>query len=983
MAKKTGCCTPGKTRTLWAALCVVSCLCACQGPEDVSRTAQFSATDGEEYILDVYMLAEWAGHIIPQKEKFQINLKASVDKAGVLSVQDAETGRILTDVFALSDDNKDLVFRPYGKDDTDELSKITYRCTHIGEPDSLDGQYTCETYRTGAAEIKKLWDYIKTHSQAAGDHPQLIIGSGDNFGVSQVVATTYGDYPTVQMMNALGVNADTFGNHTFDFSLTEIQGFINSAKFPFVISNFINLPNNLEKTTPYVVFEIPSTKDSEKALNVAVVGAFDGNAMEIISRGHFGTITIDNYCPIIQALEEAYNKNARAFIILSHVFSDQVSIQRFFNGLFSLDEAFYRHLVEAPTVNSEDYPCRSHLIITEDMLDSTSGVDKEKQAELLRIKLHQEIYDNILMIHGEATHSPFMLGMIPGTDEATLCSVTNPKDPGTLDQGYFVYNQDGCISDVDVQKDVMSLFTSHSRFPTNNPNIPIVYSAFEDDLTYLNFPSFEYTEEGLAGLTDIHPLWFMDLPRRSVAAARAMFRITRRDDNPNATYHQRENTAAAYRSDMINYKLMPVFGEPFEKQIFSSDICENILFDRKDNAVPQSCQTYYRAYQDYAQEIENSQDQASASLEPPSYMDCVTDMLSAEGTLRDFQEIWTCMYNVTANQVCNFGKYAINNEHKDKEIRKFSTFLTNFVTDTSLRILNARYPNNPVDFVYYNAGTTREASDLTSIDSDFFSTSLPYDNKISSVNVTVNDLVDMLNNGLNVSISGGFPAIAGFKVSYTAGDNIKRYIKEVWQYHLDTKTHSLLYLKDVAVNDCILGAQTIKGEEKTCIYGKYTEIADNQVTVELSDRLVLGHPFASTTSFTLPGSDTIKKLAITNYMVTGGDNFPDQSGKQSLTELSPSLNDDLKHVFSQDSALCTLDTGDSDLDLDLEALLATNMIKRIYFISKDDSENGKVGEAGFASDYPHNICIPTQSALASELTADGILEEGTCHYTTQ
>ena len=973
MAKKTGCCTLGKTRILWTMLCTASCLCACQGPENVSRTSQFTATDGEEYLLDVYMLAEWAGHIIPQKEKFQITLKANVDEDGNLSVEDAKTGRTLTDVFALSDDKKDLVFRPYGMNDENELSKVAYRCTHIGDLDSLDGQYTCETYQTGAAEIKNLWDYIKTHSQTGDDHPQLIIGSGDNFGVSQVVAATFGDYPTVQMMNALGVDAETFGNHTFDFSLTEIQGFINSAKFPFIISNFINMPNNLEKTTPYTVFPIPSTKDSEKALNVAIVGAFESNGMEIISRGHFGTITIDNYCPIIQALEEAYNKNARAFIILSHVFTDQVSIQRFFNGLFSLDEAFYRHLIESPTANSADYPCRSHLIITEDMLDSTSSEDKEKQAELLRIKLHQEIYDNILMVHGEATHSPFMLAMVPGTGEAKLCSETNPKDPGTLDQSYFVYHQDGCIPDGNVQSDIMSIFTSHSRFPTNNPNIPIVYSEFDDDLTYLNFPSFEYTEEGLSGLTDVHPLWFMDLPRRAVSATRATFRITRRDDTPLSTYHQRDNTAAAYRSDMINYKLMPVFGEPFEKQVFTADICEPILFEREDDCVPQSCQEFYNEYKDYKQ---NGDEDA----EKPSYMECVTDMLSVEGTLRDYQEIWTCMYNVTADQVCTFGKYAISSENKDKEVRKFSTFLTNLVTDTSLRYLNAKNPGTPIDIAYYNAGTTRQALDFTAIDTDFFTASLPYENKISSVLVTIDELVFMLNNAFNNSVSGGFPAVAGIKVSYSTDSDKKKYVREIWQYDLVQKNHTLLYLKNVALGDCILGAQTGSGNDKKCIYGKYTGITGDEVTVAISDRLVNGHVFSTESSFTVPSPETNKRMAITNYMVTGGDSFPDQTSKSSLTEVSASLNDDIRNAFATDKELCTLDTGDESLDLDLEEILATNIIKRLYYIPKDSSDDGKIGEPNYASDYPHNICIPTQNALAAALTADGVLEEGTCNY---
>ena len=182
----------------------------------------------------------------------------------------------------------------------------------------------------------------------------------------------------------------------------------------------------------------------------------------------------------------------------------------------------------------------------------------------------------------------------------------------------------------------------------------------------------------------------------------------------------------------------------------------------------------------------------------------------------------------------------------------------------------------------------------------------------------------------------------------------KKYVREIWQYDLVQKNHTLLYLKNVALGDCILGAQTGSGNDKKCIYGKYTGITGDEVTVAISDRLVNGHVFSTESSFTVPSPETNKRMAITN--------------------------DDMRNAFATDKELCTLDTGDESLDLDLEEILATNIIKRLYYIPKDSSDDGKIGEPNYASDYPHNICIPTQNALAAALTADGVLEEGTCNY---
>ena len=1018
-----------RRRMIGPLLCAALTLCACHGPEETHRKNRYVATDGAEYLLDVFMLAEWAGHIVPQQTNMRIRLALCEEAEGESYFCDAKTQTDLSDVFVLetadngSDDAPEQVyFYPYGHASRPAgLPEIRYTCERLlsaEEPPA--GEYVCDTYPSGAAEIYKLWAYLAESGKDGSPNPRLVIGSGDNFGVSQSVSSSYDDYPTIQMLNLMGMDVDTFGNHSFDEGLDHLMSLMHAASFSFISANFINVPNNLERTAPYKVFEVPAVNPGEKPLNVGVIAALDSNAKKIISRSALGTITIDNYCPVIQGLEELYNQNVRAFIILAH-FTESAGVQEFFNGLFSLDEAFLAQLKRDPTALSAAYPCRNKLIITDDMLDSSSTVPKSEQAAALRLKIHQEIYDSILMVYGPATDEPFLVGMVPGEGQAPICS-----DPSSGDL-FLTYHQDGCVTASDGE-DISSMFINHSLFQSNK----IRQEAFEDDLTFLKYPSFELDEDGLRDPTsDKHPLWLMESLFKSRLATRATFRITKKEGHPNALYHSAPQTASAYRTELVHFKQIPVFGESFYTENYTTEVCDDLLSKEYASLVPNACWQYYSDYKDY-------QDKKAQSA--PSYEACADDMLSqsdhvdehmsvSEG-IRAFQKIWTCLYEASSEFLCGFGNYIIAQEDKNNEIRQFSTFITNFVTDTFLRMykINSR---EKIDLVYFGSGTTRESNNFSSIDKAFFNTVLPFSNSVYLVPFGVHELVNALEKSFNVGIGGAFPSFAGMKLSYsidhleclkpkeneddpiTYTDKPIKYIKELWLHDLAEKTHQLIYLhSSVKAGDCILGAY--RAEDKTCVYGEYTNIDFEQGIVGIKseqDPLSEDHAFANENRFELSGDSNGKawycevqsddgsthsevstgqvrfddkktlKVAITNYMYTGGDEFPDQTSKLKV-ELSSVLNKAFKAAFTPDEdSLCRIGRGEGGVyELSSEEILKTNLIKRIYYIPPNKGDVGQVNDDRYAKDYPDNICVPTQDLLADRLVKTEIIPPNMCHY---
>ena len=98
---------------------------------------------------------------------------------------------------------------------------------------------------------------------------------------------------------------------------------------------------------------------------------------------------------------------------------------------------------------------------------------------------------------------------------------------------------------------------------------------------------------------------------------------------------------------------------------------------------------------------------------------------------------------------------------------------------------------------------------------------------------------------------------------------------------------------------------------------------------------------ADTQEFNLDMNRTVY-VAITNYMITGGDNFPNKLGILGSNEISDNLNNSFKEALSEGK--CTIQAN--SYSLNTEDILKHNLVKRIYYIpSADDTEDHRKCEA--------------------------------------
>src|SRR5439155_6612796 len=89
----------------------------------------------------------------------------------------------------------------------------------------------------GAAFLKPWFDAYRADAPGGS----LTIAAGDSVGATPPISAFFGDKPTIELMNAMGIGLDGLGNHNFDrgqqYLRTEL---IPLAQFPFVSSNVVD-----------------------------------------------------------------------------------------------------------------------------------------------------------------------------------------------------------------------------------------------------------------------------------------------------------------------------------------------------------------------------------------------------------------------------------------------------------------------------------------------------------------------------------------------------------------------------------------------------------------------------------------------------------------------------------------------------------------------------------------------------------------------
>ncbi len=312
--------------------------------------------------------------------------------------------------------------KPYLEFFANEAKKNGYKC--------YNATYSYAT--TGVDNIYRVWDKYYGHTPKK-DSNAIRVGAGDSYGVSIPQSSAFNDIPTIQTLNDMLFSADTLGNHSFDTSLDFMNQIVEEAKYNYVSSNMAFMAQNLNnRARRYAIYDIKPKNGNGNPLQLAVLGATDPGVVRSVFPGRFGTIEFGkNYCELLQAMELAYNRNARAFLILGHVYTERTFLNKFLNELFILndktlakeDSPAYKvvkdnswKVEEQLSLDLYDHVqsiatyCPSKLIVDKDEIAELKKLNPEKTKseleDMLIVQKRRDIFSGLIGVFGDASIAP-------------------------------------------------------------------------------------------------------------------------------------------------------------------------------------------------------------------------------------------------------------------------------------------------------------------------------------------------------------------------------------------------------------------------------------------------------------------------------------------------------------------------------------------------------------------------------------------------
>ena len=108
----------------------------------------------------------------------------------------------------------------------------------------------------------------------------LILAAGDNVGASPANSGLLEDMPAIDVENAWGLDATSYGNHEFDYGLARLLAHQARAEFPFLATNIVDADTG--ETPDWVT---PSQVFSVNGVRVGVIGAGLEETPELVSAG--------------------------------------------------------------------------------------------------------------------------------------------------------------------------------------------------------------------------------------------------------------------------------------------------------------------------------------------------------------------------------------------------------------------------------------------------------------------------------------------------------------------------------------------------------------------------------------------------------------------------------------------------------------------------------------------------------------------------
>ncbi|MCC3763717.1 bifunctional metallophosphatase/5'-nucleotidase [Glycomyces sp. TRM65418] len=164
-------------------------------------------------------------------------------------------------------------------------------------------------------------EYLATHLAQAreGERYSTTVAAGDLIGASPFLSAVFDDEPTIESLNAMGVEVSAVGNHEFDAGFDELNRIIEGdedfagADFPYLGANVVDEATGEPVLDPYWIKRFPG------GVRVGFIGMTLEGTGDIVSKsGIEGLEFLDEVETANKYAEELKAKSVNAIVVLLH-----------------------------------------------------------------------------------------------------------------------------------------------------------------------------------------------------------------------------------------------------------------------------------------------------------------------------------------------------------------------------------------------------------------------------------------------------------------------------------------------------------------------------------------------------------------------------------------------------------------------------------------------------------------------------------------
>lgn len=168
-------------------------------------------------------------------------------------------------------------------------------------------------------------DYLAAYlkQRAAENKNTLLVQDGDMVGASPSFSALLQDEPTIEILNKLGFDIGTVGNHEFDEGLNELLRLINGgthpktgnfvgSNFPWVVANVVNEQTGKTILPPYKILKV-------NGIRIGFIGVVTTETPSfVVPSGVAGLKFTDEVEAINRNVTELKKQGVKSIVVLAH-----------------------------------------------------------------------------------------------------------------------------------------------------------------------------------------------------------------------------------------------------------------------------------------------------------------------------------------------------------------------------------------------------------------------------------------------------------------------------------------------------------------------------------------------------------------------------------------------------------------------------------------------------------------------------------------